>query len=191
MNYKNTYPFNIIAHYAPNCLEKSSLKSINDTISKLSDKKLLFLKLRFKDNLSFQEIGKRLGATKQYAKIIDYQINTFFSKPKTQNLLTTISMSESNNVVYAQSPTLRSDLEKLRILHEQMSEVFDKTKSNKDLSKVELSNRTYNALVNAGFTNLSELAGKSIDDLSNIKGIGQLSLNELLSVLTKNGIPVH
>jgi DNA-directed RNA polymerase alpha subunit len=50
------------------------------------------------------------------------------------------------------------------------------------LANLELSNRTFNALKNAGITTVSQLEGKSDAELSNLKGVGATVMEEVSAI---------
>jgi DNA-directed RNA polymerase subunit alpha len=55
--------------------------------------------------------------------------------------------------------------------------------SDLDIDKLNLSARLSNALLKAGFKNLTELEGKSLDEIMEIQGLGQRSAEELFEIM--------
>jgi len=58
------------------------------------------------------------------------------------------------------------------------------------INDLNLSTRLHNALSRAGFSDLRKLEGFSEEELGNIRGMGEKSLEELLDVLKKNEIKI-
>ncbi len=57
------------------------------------------------------------------------------------------------------------------------------TISDLDIDKLNLSVRLTNSLLKAGYENLTELEGKSIDELTEIRGLGKSSAEELIDIM--------
>jgi len=71
---------------------------------------------------------------------------------------------------------------------ERMEETRAKGIEGLTVEDLELSNRTYNCLLNAGITHVSQFAGISEMELLRTKNFGRKSLNELKEILVQIGI---
>jgi len=63
------------------------------------------------------------------------------------------------------------------------NEKTKETISDLDIDKINLSVRLTNSLLRAGYKNLTELEGKSIDELTEIRGLGKSSAEELVDIM--------
>ena len=55
--------------------------------------------------------------------------------------------------------------------------------SDLDIDKLNLSVRLTNSLLKAGYNNLTELEGKSMEELTEIRGLGKSSAEELVDIM--------
>jgi len=55
--------------------------------------------------------------------------------------------------------------------------------SDLDIDKLNLSARITNSLIKAGFMNLTELEGKNVDEIMEIRGLGKRSADELIDIM--------
>lgn len=63
------------------------------------------------------------------------------------------------------------------------TEKKEDTISDLDIDKLNLSVRLTNSLLKAGYENLTELEGKTIDELTEIRGLGKSSAEELIDIM--------
>lgn len=76
------------------------------------------------------------------------------------------------------------EIEEEEILEEkEEKEASDSSSSDLDIDKLNLSARLTNSLLKAGYKNLTELEGKSVDEIMEIRGLGNRSAEELIDIM--------
>ena len=76
---------------------------------------------------------------------------------------------------------------------EEIVKILEKYQSDNTeiLDDINLSNRTYNALKNSGYTNLSDIIKLSSNEIYNIAKLGHKSIKELKNTLTELGFTIN
>ena len=83
---------------------------------------------------------------------------------------------------------LKTKLHELEQIEVKQNELLNTYKTIDDIN---LSNRTYNALKNSGYTNLSDIIKLSSNEIYNIAKLGHKSIKELKNTLTELGFTTN
>jgi len=102
------------------------------------------------------------------------------------------AVEEASKIYHTLTKRLKSAISGKDIEEKDEEEVKEKGKktekkedtiSDLDIDKLNLSVRLTNSLLKAGYENLTELEGKSIEELTEIRGLGKSSAEELIDIM--------
>ena len=151
--------------------------SLEYVLHTLTERERRVLDFRYKDGLTFEEIGKRFCVTRERIRQIHAKSLRKLRHPGRLNYLKYgVSGVVARKTESAREAALAS-LPKLDIKPEDIT-----------LEELELSVRSYNCLKRAGMNTLHDVAEMTFDELCNVRNLGKKSIDEICAVLTKYGI---
>lgn len=151
--------------------------SLEYVLHTLTERERRVLDFRYKDGLTFEEIGKRFCVTRERIRQIHAKSLRKLRHPDRLNYLKYgVSGVISLKTESAREAALAS-LPKPDIKPEDIP-----------LEELELSVRSYNCLKRAGKNTLREVSEMTFDELCHVRNIGKKSVDEICAVLTKYGI---
>ena len=150
--------------------------SLEYVLHSLTERERRVLDFRYKDGLTFEEIGKRECVTRERIRQIHAKSLRKLRHPGRLNYLK-----------YGVSGVIRWKTESAREAALASLPKPDKPE-NIPLEELELSVRSYNCLKRAGMNTLREVSEMTFYELCNMRNLGKKSVDEICAVLTKYGI---
>ena len=150
--------------------------SLEYVLHSLTERERRVLDFRYKDGLTYEEIGKRFCVTRERIRQIHAKSFRKLRHPGRLNYLK-----------YGVSGVIARQTESAR---EAALASLPKPDKPEDitLEELELSVRSYNCLKRAGMNTLHDVAEMTLDDLCHVRNLGKKSVDEICAVLTKYGI---
>ena len=134
--------------------------------------------MRWNQHITYDSIAEHIGKTRERARQI------------TRQIVRKLSVREHYYIMV--SPDKYSEvLERATKYELMLGEFSEKELERSTIYELELSVRTHNCLTRRGYHYIDELIGVSVNDLVNIRNMGNKSLGELLSKLKNFGIGVE
>ena len=146
----------------------------------LTERERRILGFRYKDGLTFGEIGKRECVTRERIRQIYVR-----ALRKLRNF------SRSDYLKYGVSGVIARKTESAREAALASLPKPDIKEPDIPLEEIELSVRSYNCLKRAGISTLHEIAEMTFDELCLVRNLGKKSVDEICAVLTKYGIKLN
>ena len=151
--------------------------SLEYVLHTLTERERRVLDFRYKDGLTFEEIGKRFCVTRERIRQIHAKSLRKLRRPDRLNYLKHgVAGVIARKTESAREAALAS-LPKLDIKPEDIT-----------LEELELSVRSYNCLKRVGMNTLRDVSEMTFDELRHVRNIGKKSVNEICAVLTNYGI---
>ena len=151
--------------------------SLEYVLHSLTERERRVLDFRYKDGLTFEEIGKRFCVSRERARQIYARTLRKLCNPQRLNYLKYgISGVIARQTENAREAALAS-LPKLDIKPEDIT-----------LEELELSVRSYNCLKRAGMNTLRDVSEMTFDELCHVRNLGKRSVDEICAALTNYGI---
>ena len=151
--------------------------SLEYVLHSLTDRERRVLDFRYKDGLTFEEIGKRECVTRERIR----QIHTkSFRKLRYPERL--------NYLKYGVSGVISLKAEIVREAALASLPKPDIKPEDIPIEELELSVRSYNCLKRAGKCTLRDVSEMTFDELCHVRNLGKRSIDEICAVLTKYGI---
>ena len=151
--------------------------SLEYVLHSLTERERRVLDFRYKDGLTFEEIGKRECVTRERARQIHAKALRKLRRPERLIYL----KYGVSGVIRWKSESAReaalASLPKLDIKPEDIT-----------LEELELSVRSYNCLKRAGKCTLRDVSEMTFDELCHVRNLGKKSVDEICAVLTNYGI---
>lgn len=151
--------------------------SLEYVLHLLTERERRVLDFRYKDGLTFEEIGNHFCVTRERIRQIHAKS---FRKLRHPGRLNYLKYGVSG-VIARQTESAReaalASLPKLDIKPEDIT-----------LEELELSVRSYNCLKRAGINTLRDVAEMTFDELCHVRNLGKKSVDEICAVLTGYGI---
>ena len=150
--------------------------SLEYVLHTLTERERRVLDFRYKDGLTFEEIGKRECVTRERIRQIHAKSFRKLRHPERLNYLK-----------YGVSGVISL---KAEIVREAALASLPKPDKLEDITLEELglSVRSYNCLKRAGVNTLRDVSEMTFDELCYVRNIGKKSVDEICAVLTKYGI---
>ena len=150
--------------------------SLEYVLHTLTERERRVLDFRYKDGLTFEEIGKRFCVTRERIRQIHAKFLRKLRHPERLNYLK-----------YGVSGVVARKTENAR---EAALASMPKPDKPEDitLEELELSVRSYNCLKRAGMNTLREVSEMTFDELCHVRNLGKKSVDEICAVLTNYGI---
>lgn len=134
--------------------------------------------MRWNQHMTYDSIAEHIGKTRERARQI------------TRQIVRKLSVREHYYIMV--SPDKYSEvLERATKYELMLGEFSEKELERPTIYELELSVRTHNCLTRRGYHYIDELIGVSVNDLANIRNMGNKSLGELLSKLKSFSIGVE
>lgn len=150
--------------------------SLEYVLHTLTERERRVLDFRYKDGLTFEEIGKRECVTRERIRQIHAKSLRKLRHPDRLNYLKHgVSGVIARKTENAREAALAS---------------LPKPDKPEDipLEELGLSVRSYNCLKRAGMNTLHDVAEMTFDELCNVRNLGKRSIDEICAALTKYGI---
>ena len=150
--------------------------SLEYVLHSLAERERRVLDFRYKDGLTFEEIGKRFCVTRERIRQIHAKALRKLRHPGRLNYLK-----------YGVSGVIDRKTENAR---EAALASLPKPDKPEDitLEELELSVRSYNCLKRAGMNTLRDVSEMTFDELCHVRNLGKHSLDEICAALTNYGI---
>ena len=150
--------------------------SLEYVLHSLTERERRILDFRYKDGLTFEEIGKRECVTRERVRQIHAKSLRKLRHPERLYYLK-----------YGVSGAIARKAESAR---EAALASLPKPDKPEDitLEELELSVRSYNCLKRAGMNTLHDVAEMTFDELCNVRNLGKRSIDEICAALTNYGI---
>ena len=150
--------------------------SLEYVLHTLTERERRVLDFRYKDGLTFEEIGKRFCVTRERIRQIHAKSLRKLRHPGRLNYLK-----------YGVSGVISLKTESAR---EAALASMPKPEKPEDITLEELglSVRSYNCLKRAGVDTLADIAALTQNELSQVRNLGKRSIDEICAVLTNYGI---
>ena len=177
------------------------INGVLSVVSALSDSYQEILRMRFRENKTYREIGEVFQLSAQRIRQIELKIFLKLKHPsRSQKMRVSYiiaekdslraSLQESNKAL--QKATSRCEaLEQIipqYMLEQLNAEIETMSISNIPISDLGLSIRLYNCLLKTGITNIEGITElKTYDDIISIKNLGKKCVHELFSVMNDKG----
>lgn len=197
VNLSKTYPYNILLYMG--YLNKNNVESFSPTLIKLDMEKVLnkdelrVLEFRYKDNLTFKEIGKKLDIGSERARDIHFRA-----------IFDLYSRSDRYMRIDTYIATIASDYE----IHKLQEEINERKNSynsniynpesillNTKISDIGLSTRAVNCLQSYRYLDkivtvreMVDIVNNDFKSFLNIKNLGRKTAKEILTFLDDNGL---
>lgn len=197
------YPYNLIEAVCDEEVEYTTsdlLGSVEYVLFKLTDRERDITHLYFREDKTFEEIGKIYGVTRERVrqiqakalrklrhqsrrKYIELGVNGVIEKIKEDYAVKVAELTEK--MLYL---TQITDANMNKVIEK--CEIVKKSKS-EELCNFDLSVRSYNCLSRAGLKTLSDVANLSYGQLIRVRSLGRKSFEEIVDVLENNGYDVE
>ena len=153
--------------------------SLEYVLHSLTERERRVLDFRYKDGLTFEEIGKRECVTRERIRQIHAKSLRKLRHPGRLNYLKYgVSGVIARRTESAREAALAS-LPKPDIKPEDIM-----------LEELELSVRSYNCLKRAGMNTLRDVSEMTFDELCHVRNLGKKSIDEICAMLTKYGFRI-
>lgn len=154
--------------------------SLEYVLHSLTERERRVLDFRYKDGLTYEEIGKRECVTRERIR----QINAkSFRKLRHPGRLNYLKYGVSGVIAWKTESAREAALASLPKLDIKPEDIT--------LEELELSVRSYNCLKRAGMSTLRDVAEMTFDELCHVRNLGKKSVDEICAVLTKYGIKLN
>lgn len=151
--------------------------SLEYVLHSLTERERRVLDFRYKDGLTFEEIGKRFCVTRERARQIYARALRKLCNPQRPNYLK-----------YGISGVIARQTENAREAALASLPKPDIKPGDITLEELGLSVRSYNWLKHAGKHTLREVSEMTFDELCHVRNLGKKSIDEICAMLTKYGI---
>lgn len=148
-----------------------------DKPAKRAERERRILGFRYKEGLTYEEIGKRECVTRERIRQINAKALRKLRHPDRLNYLK-----------YGVSGVIARKTESARKAALASLPKPDIPESDIPLEELDLSVRSYSCLKRAGINTLREIAEMTFDELCHVRNLGKKSLDEICAVLTGYGI---
>lgn len=152
--------------------------SLEYVLHTLTERERRILGFRYKDSLTFEEIGKRECVTRERIRQICAKALRKLRHPDRLNFLK-----------YGVRGVIRRKTESARAVA--LASLPKPDITDMTLEELELSVRSYNCLKRAGMNTLRDVAEMTFDELCHARNLGKKSVDEICAVLTKYGIKLN
>lgn len=154
--------------------------SLEYVLHSLTERERRILDFRYKDGLTFEEIGKHFCVTRERIRQIHAKSLRKLRRPDRLNYLK-----------YGVSGVVARKTESAREAALASLPKPDNKPEDITLEELELSVRSYNCLKRAGMNTLRDVAEMTFDELCHVRNLGKKSVDEICAVLTKYGIKLN
>lgn len=151
----------------------------------LTDRECQVIRYRYRDRLTLEETGKKLGVTRE--RIRQIEARAIRKLRYYMRGYQVVPMSEVANATERYNE-LQTKYENLQKLYEQKFEqAAPEIPSRIPIEKLDLSVRSYNCLKRHGIHYLDEVQKLSEEDLYNIRNMGKKSIQEIMFRVSQYG----
>lgn len=151
--------------------------SLEYVLHTLTERERRILGFRYKEGLTYEEIGKRECVTRERIRQINVRLLRKLRHPYRLDYLK-----------YGVSGVIKRKSERAREKALASLPKPDIPKSDITIEELELSVRSYNCLKRAGKCTLRDVSEMSLDDLCHVRNLGKKSIDEICATLTKYGL---
>ena len=176
------YPYNVISEAEGDEYEyEITLKQFEKCLAeRLTNRECQVIQLRFRQNLSLDDTGKKFGVTRERIRQIEAK-----AIRKLRHYLRGYQV-----VPLSQFVDLTHQYQSLQAQYEELSQKYadryhepapEPVALSPHIDTLDLSVRSYNCLMRAGYQYVDQIKNAPIEDLMNIRNMGKKSLNEILT----------
>lgn len=148
-------------------------RSLEYVLAGLSERERLFIRQRYKDGMTYEEIGREAGITRERVRQVIANAVRKLTRPDRKGIL-----------IYGVSGMIS-----------RAARTRDEAASRKSLFPLDiplealpLSLRSYNCLKRAGKCTLRDVSEMTFDELCRVRNLGKKSIDEICATLTKYGL---
>ena len=202
------YPYNLVkAAYPLDDLaeEKVYMPKLKRAIASLGEREQKVLDMRYRKRMTLEETAKEFGVTRERVRQVEARALRRLRLPRYRFVFDVDKLC--NELKEAQAKQSRLELENI-ILRDKIETLVKNAKleikidnevnaesrryiPDIDIDDMDLSVRSYNCLARAGIRKLSDLDGKSIQDLMKIRNLGRKCIKEISDKVKKYGIEIR
>ena len=194
----DVYPFNVADAVVGDKIPNVYLQGIRLAISTLTEREETVIRLRFKDELTLENVGKQIGTTRERARQIEAKALRKMRHPDRQRMMLAVPVAEVDEV--------RTKYTALKEQYELLVKAFElisgKATTPESVEKIaeaavwmqtsienmDFSVRTYNCLRRAGKDTLKDLVEMTEEELRGIRNLGRKSVDEVVYTLEQHGL---
>lgn len=194
----DVYPFNVADAVVGDKIPNVYLQGIRLAISTLTEREETVIRLRFKDKLTLENVGKQIGTTRERARQIEAKALRKMRHPDRQRMMLAVPVAEVDEV--------RTKYTALKEQHELLIKAFElisgKATTPESVEKIaeaavwmqtnienmDFSVRTYNCLRRAGKDTLKDLVEMTEEELRGVRNLGRKSVDEVVYTLEQHGL---
>jgi len=204
----------VFGEYNYNNIPPNIEESVDYVLNTFSEMERDIIKLYFEDGWSFGQIAEKYNITRERPRQIERRVLRKLRHPKCSDILkygvdviADIDRAKQENI-QKQEEYREYHKEKIAFLKNAFDDAI-KMKSEKDLKQciaqanaiignkkecpieeLDLSVRTYNRIRHAGYRTIADFENVSIEQLSKIRNMGKISLDELVTKLSSYGVVI-
>lgn len=194
----DVYPFNVADAVMGDKIPNVYLQGIRLAISTLTEREETVIKLRFKDKLTLENVGKQIGTTRERARQIEAKALRKMRHPDRQRMMLAVPVAEVDEV-RTKYTALKEQYELLVKAFELISgkattpESVEKIAEaavwmQTNIENMDFSVRTYNCLRRAGKDTLKDLVEMTEEELRGVRNLGRKSVDEVVYTLEQHGL---
>lgn len=179
--------------YAPGLME---------AMDTLAHREQQILRMRYQEGKTYEQIGKEYSVTRERVRQIEAMALRKLRHPARMELYRPVTVEQYNELrrdyweLKARYERVKADAveEALRNMCDSESQIMEIRQENAEqrlatpLGELELSVRSYNCLLRAGFKTVGDLVGVQLEEFMRVRNLGRRSLEEILDRLSAFGI---
>ena len=194
----DVYPFNVADAVVSDGMSNVYLQGIRLAISTLTEREETVIRLRFKDKLTLENVGKQIGTTRERARQVEAKALRKMRDHDRQRMMLAVPVAEVDEV-RTKYTALKEQYELLVKAFELISgkattpESVEKIAEaavwmQTNIENMDFSVRTYNCLRRAGKDTLKDLVEMTEEELRGIRNLGRKSVDEVVYTLDQHGL---
>ena len=154
----------------------------------LPQKEIDILYLLWKEKQTLRSIGERYHISRERIRQINMKSMRKLLAPAVKARYRTVTLHEYRKLESQYKEIERNYQDSLRAKEGDPSATVNF--STRGINELDVSTRTYNCLLSAGYENLGDLSGVRTSTILNIRNMGVKSLQELICALKANQVPI-
>lgn len=192
------YPFNVANAVVGDEIPNVYLQGIRLAISTLTEREETVIRLRFKDELTLENVGKQICLTRERVRQIEAKALRKMRQPDRQRMMLAVPLAEVNEI--------KNKYTALKEQHDLLVKAFElisgKATTPESVEKIanaavwmqsnienlDFSVRTYNCLRRAGKDTLKDLVEMTEEELRSVRNLGRKSVDEVVYTLEQHGL---
>lgn len=191
---KDFYPYNLaVAAYGDeSVVDKVNADALYKAVAELPERVQKVIACRYKAHMTLEETGKCFGVTRERIRQLEQKGLRLLRHPRIKFICDVEKIIKAKEEAEKERDRLKLENIELRDrLKISPTEWIEKVVDpDIPIADMELSVRSYNALLRAGYKYVSDLDGIAMSDLMKIRYLGRKSALEIVSRLNEYGIEV-